>query len=206
MKAILALGLVLAPLPALADPCTEEIAALFAGGAMDPFARPPHRQQVTEYDETGTETGQNLNIVESPLRTIAGIGGAQFTMAVDRDLWNAPAEDGPWTPLGYQMPEGREASIRAAAAQHAANLAETACHGADAEGLLHYGYRSRSDEDANGTWHGGFYEIWVDPKSGQLARMEITDFVNSWTDGVSRARQVIAFDYDDAIRVTPPEG
>jgi hypothetical protein len=205
VKFILALGLSLAPLPALADPCTEEIAALFSGGAMDPFARPPHRQEVTEYDEAGTETRRNLNIVETPLRTIAGVNGEQFTLAVDRDLWNAPAPEGPWTPLGYQMPEGREAAIRASAEQHAANLSETACHGADAEGLLHYVYRSRTDEDASGNYHGGLYEIRVNPGTGRVERMEITDFVNAWTEGVSRARHEIVFTYDDTIRVTPPE-
>ena len=101
--------------PAVADPCLEEIAALFDG----------------------------------PLKTIAGVAAENhFTMAIDRDLWNGPSLDGPWTGVDYQFPEGREEQMRAALAQNRANLTDTACHGTE-DGLLHYTWRTQTDKDAH---------------------------------------------------------
>ena len=61
IKAVSAcLAALLLAAPAVADPCLEEIAALFDdGGAMDPFARPPLHQFTQEYDTDGNPTRLN---------------------------------------------------------------------------------------------------------------------------------------------------
>lgn len=191
--------------PALGDACRDEIAALYDGGALDPFARPPHRQTVQQFDANGTPTRTNLNLVETPLRTIAGVNGEQFTMAIDRDLWNGPTPEGPWTALGYQMPDGREEGLRAGMAQEAENLTDTLCHGTTDAGLVHYTYRTQTNPDAQGMFYGARYDTFVDPASGMPARMEMTEFVNSWTEGVSGERHVIDFEYDPGLRVVAPD-
>ena len=206
---VLSVLLLTSLLPGVArgDACRDEIAALYAeGGAMDPFARPPHRQTVRELTADGTETRVNVSLFETPMRTIAGVPAEnRFTMAIGRDLWNGPSMDGPWTPLGYQMPEGREEAMRLGLRQNAANLADTDCLGADGDGRLVYSYRTQTDPDASGVYSGAFYTVRVDPDSGRAMRIEMTDFVNSWTEGVSTDRHEITLDYDPSIRVLPPE-
>ncbi len=194
------------PAGAAADACRDEIAALYDGGALDAFARPPHRQVVEQYAADGTLTRTGLNLIETPLRTIAGDEAAShFTMAIDRDLWNGPTTEGPWTDLGYQMPDGREVGVRRGMAQEQANLTDTACHGTTDEGLIHYTYRTQLDPDDGGMFYGALTDLYVDPASGWPARMVQTEFINSWTEGVSEERHVIDFTYDDSIRVTAPD-
>ena len=121
IKAVSAcLAALLLAAPAVADPCLEEIAALFDdGGAMDPFARPPLHQFTQEYDTDGNPTRLNEALFDGPLKTIAGVAAENhFTMAIDRDLWNGPSLDGPWTGVDYQFPQGREEQMRAALAQN----------------------------------------------------------------------------------------
>ncbi|MAQ81817.1 MAG: hypothetical protein CMH12_01135 [Maritimibacter sp.] len=207
IKAVSAcLAALLLAAPAVADPCLEEIAALFDdGGAMDPFARPPLHQFTQEYDTDGNPTRLNEALFDGPLKTIAGVAAENhFTMAIDRDLWNGPSLDGPWTGVDYQFPQGREEQMRAALAQNRANLTDTACHGTE-DGLLHYTWRTQTDKDATGMFYGGLTDAWVDPDTGLMMRMEMTEFVNSWTEGTDMARHEVRFEYDPSISVTAPE-
>lgn len=191
---------------ALADPCKEEIAELF-DGPLDPFQRPPHIQTVQIFDATGAEVRVMTNYIETPLRTIAGVPAeSYFTMAVDRDIWNGPSPEGPWTANPAQMPEGREEGLRDTYAQLKANLTDTECHGADDAGNLRYTYRSQTDPDPTGGFFGSLDTVTVDAGSGQVIRFEMREFVNAWTDGVSKDRHVIEVTFDPEIRVTPPEG
>ncbi len=191
--------------PALADACRDEIAALY-DGPLDPFQRPPHMQIVRVLDAEGTETRVYHNTIQTPLRTMSGIRAENFiTLAVDRDLWNGPSEQGPWTKNPAQMPEGREEAMRLAYAQQKANLTDTVCHGETAEGLLHYTYRTQTDPDATGGFYGSLDQIWVDPRMGQIVRFELTEFVNAWSEGVSQERHLIEVVFDPTIKVDPPE-
>ena len=191
--------------PVLADACRDEIAALY-DGAIDPFQRPPHRQIVQVYDADGNPTRQYLNTIETPLRTIAGEPAASyFTMAIDRDLWNGPSPEGPWTQNPAQMPEGREETMRGQYAELRENLTDTVCHGTTADGLVHYTYRTQTNPDDTGGFFGSLDQIWLDPDTGQIVRFELTDFVNAWTEGVSKERHVIEVEFDPTIKVDPPE-
>jgi hypothetical protein len=200
-----ALPLVAIPCGAWADACREEIAALW-DGPMDPFQRPPHMQIVQMLDVDGNETRVFHNTVETPLRTIAGERAAgHFTLAIDRDVWNGPSEQGPWTVNAGQMPEGREATMRAQYAQQQANLTDTVCHGADEAGLIRYTYRTQTDKDATGSFFGSLDTVWLDPEMGQIVRFELSEFVNPWTKGVSKERHLIEVVFDPAIKVVRPE-
>ncbi len=193
--------------PAIAADCRDEIVALFDdGGAMDPFARPPHRQTVYQYDANGQETRVGLNIFEDPLRTIAGVvAEGHFTMAIDADIWNGPTPEGPWTKLDYQMPADRGDAMRRATGQNAANIEDPECFG-DEGGLTKYAFRTQTDPDETRGYFGAHYTVWIDPDPGRAMRIEMTDFVNSWTEGVSKERHDIRLEYDATIRVLPPEG
>lgn len=193
-----------APAPALADACAAEIAALF-DGPLDPFQRPPHRQIVTVLDAEGTQTGVMLNTVETPLRTIAGQTAHNwFTMAIDREFWNGPTPEGPWTKNAALMPEGRAEQISLATAQQKANATDMVCHGPDAQGRLRYTYRTQTDPDANGTYFGALETVTLDPALGQIVHFELREFVNSWSEGVSTEVQMIEVQFDDSIKVDPP--
>lgn len=193
----------LAALPATADPCKDEIAALF-DGPLDPFQRPPHRQVVQVFDADGTQTQTYINTIETPLRTIAGVPGVHLTLVVDRDVWNGPNLDGPWTPMAGQMPEGREADMRRQQAELRDSLTDTECHGAGTDGRISYSYRSQTQPDATGGFFGSHTRIWIDPGIGQITRFELTDFVNAWTEGVSKERHEIDVEFDSSIKVMPP--
>jgi len=191
--------------PALADACRDEIAALF-DGPLDPFQRPPHMQIVRVLDAEGTETRVFHNTIQTPLRTLSGIRADHyFTLAIGRDIWTGPSEQGPWTKNAAQMPEGREAAMRTAYAQQQANLTDTVCHGETAQGLLHYTYRTQTDPDATGGFYGSLDQIWLDPDMGQIVRFELSEFVNAWSEGTSQDRHLIEVIFDPAIEVNPPE-
>lgn len=189
--------------PAFGDACREEIAALFDGGAMDPFARPPHVQTVKEYNAEGVLQRENFNYSETPMRTIAGSGG-HYTMAIDTKVWTGPSPEGPWTDTGQSLPEDRDQTMVTFTKQTQANLVDTVCHGTDAEGYLHYTYRSKTDPDENGMFFGALSEIWVNPKTGHVEKMQMSEFVNSWSDGVSDNQQTLEFDYSQTVKVDPP--
>lgn len=190
--------------PALADACRDQIAALY-DGPLDPFQRPPHRQEVQMYDAEGNATRLMSNTIETPLRTIAGETATNyFTMVIDRDMWNGPSPEGPWTSLGMQTPDGREEGLRRAYAEQRENLTDTVCHGTGDDGLIRYTYRTKTDLDANGVFYGGLDTITIDPVHGQIVRFEMTDFVNSWSEGVSKERHDIEVIFDPTIKVTAP--
>lgn len=191
--------------PLHADGCRDEIAALY-DGPLDPFQRPPHRQVVQVHDADGNALRQFHNTIETPLRTISGeVASQHFTLVVDRDIWNGPSPEGPWTANPAQMPEGREEAMRTQYAQLRANMTDTVCHGTDADGRISYSYRSQTDKDATGSFFGSHDRIWIDPDTGQIVRFELTDFVNAWSSGVSAERHVIEVTFDPSIKVKRPD-
>jgi len=189
--------------PAWADACREEIAGLFLGGVMDPFARPPHVQYVEERDADGATIRENINYFETPLRTIAGASG-NFTLAIDTDIWNGPSPEGPWSSLGTMLPIDRGEKLVVMNEQQAANVSDTTCHGTTDEGVK-YSFRSTTDPDENGVFFGAMHHAWIDPDSNLITRLEMTEFVNSWSEGVSTDTHVIRFEYDPNLKVMAPE-
>lgn len=191
--------------PAWADACRDEIAALH-DGPLEPLNRPPHKQITTVYDPDGSVVYDLVSLVKTPLRTISGQESANwFTMAIDRDVWNGPSLDGPWTANAAQMPEGREAQMRQLTLDFKANLSDTVCHGPDESGNPRYTFRTQSNPDATGAFFGSLDTVTLDATSGEAIRFERTEFVNSWTEGVSMQVWVSENIYDATITVSPPQ-
>lgn len=203
----IALFAALASMPgaALADACRDEIVALMQG-ALDPFNRPPHIQKTIVYDPDGAVKWDLLSLVETPLRTISGQPSSNwFTMAIDTQVWNGPSPEGPWTANAAGMPEGRAEAMAEDQQEMIANLTDTDCLGPDEAGSMRYTYRTQTTPDATGAYFGSLDTITVDAASGQVILFDRTEFINSWSEGVSMERWVSEVTFDDAIKVNPPE-
>ncbi|MEL7117418.1 MAG: hypothetical protein AAGP08_17845 [Pseudomonadota bacterium] len=192
------------PVSAQADACRDEIVALF-NGPLDPFQRPPHSQRTQVLNADGSEQRVMLSLIETPMRTIAGQPSSNwFTMAIDNEIWNGPSPEGPWTANPAGFAGDRVAQMERILKAQIANLTDTECHGPDEAGNLRYTYRTQSDPDENGTYFGALDTITVDKDSGQVIHFDQTEFVNSWSEGVSMERWVIEVTFDPAIKVNPP--
>ena len=210
MRPLLALAL-LAPAPALADPCTEEIAALFRGGPLDGFAREPHMQVRESFAADGTPISTFEAVIVSPLEMVSGVRGAgRYLLLVDREGWMGPTMEGPWEPAGMTVTEDMLAAQRSVPEDQAGNLTETECLGeVDLDGAPAIAYRFRTKVDphpARGdSWWGSLDTVHLDPETGRVIRWEQTEQVSSWAEGVSDERHVTVFDYAPGIAVERPE-
>lgn len=200
-----------APQPAFADDCLDELKALFTN-EMDAFNRQPYRSVKTVYGEDGKEQLVFDNIVENPLETISGNRGGPFGLVVDQEVWTGPTQEGPWTPSPTPpgFPADRKAGYVAQQAQMLASMGDAVCHGeVDLDGAryIHYEYKVHPPEDKTALpfWGAESDRIWLDPETRQVARWEQTDFEVSFLPGVSKERHVVVFEYDETIRVDPPQ-
>lgn len=205
---LLALPLVaLLSSPAAADPCRDEIAALFTGDALDPFARPKRREVTMRVMPDGTETLVTDVEWEAVTRSISESGG-NFYLVHGLDMWSGPTRDGPWTHTGQKLPEDFEQMTRQMADQNAANISEADCPGTvEVEGrpLIQYTYRTKTDPSRHGSWFGGLYTAYIDPETGQLARLEIRDSIASWAPDPASHTDITTVTYDPTIQITAPE-
>lgn len=197
-------------LPAAADPCRDEIAALFANGPLDAYQRPPHRHEKQVFDASGALTLTFSSIVETPLRSISGIKGGDMTLTIDDDTWTGPSPDGPWAPSQNNMPKDREPWHRAMQAQQAANLSDTACPGiVDFDGHQWLSYRFSTRTDPNPAMGNAFYgssdTVHIDPETRQVMRWEQTGLYSSWLPEPGKDTYVTTFSYDPGVRVTAPQ-
>jgi hypothetical protein len=204
-------ALTAAPQTARADACLDEVKALFAN-EMHPFNRKPYRSIKTVYSPEGQEQLVFDNIIEAPLETISGNRGGPFGLVIDREIWTGPTQEGPWTPspVPSTFPEDRRAAYEAQHALMLANMGDAVCHGEvelDGKTLIHYEYKVHppKDRDSVKLWGAESDKIWLDPETRQVMRWEQTDFETSFLPGVSKERHVVVFEYDDSIRVDPPQ-
>jgi hypothetical protein len=197
------------PAAAMAD-CRAEITALFDGGALDPFAHPPHRIDTLSTTEDGTEVSRYLTFWDTPSRSINGTPETgPFWLSIGNDTWQGPTPDGPWSPLGVMAGDPVEDVHRATRDEMAANVSEEECLGTvalDGREVLSYAYRTQTDPGDDGVYFGGTYTIFVDPESGHLLRVETEDFIAHYQPTPSTGRTVSVHSYDDPRTITPPEG
>ncbi len=204
-------AMVSVPQPAVADDCLDELRTLF-GNEMGAFNRKPYRSVKTVYGEDGKVQLIFDNIVENPLETISGNRGGPFGLVVDQEVWTGPTQEGPWTPLPTPpgFPSDRKAGYDAQQAQMLASMGDAVCHGeVDLEGAhyIHYEYKVLPPEDKTALpfWASESNRIWLDTETKQVARWEQADFEVSFLKGISKERHVMVFEYDEAIRVDPPQ-
>ncbi|MCC1491061.1 hypothetical protein [Cognatishimia sp. F0-27] len=198
-------------LPAAADEaCEARIRAMFDGGPLDPFVRPAHEYTNTVSAADGTEKYRFLVRMVSPVQSVAGIvGQGPFSMVIGSDSWTGPSIDGPWTAANNALPEDHMAHQRSLHEQQTANLERMSCEGmVDLDDAPHDVVRFFTKTDPNpdmgDAWFGSDHRVFIDPETNRVMRWEMTQFVNSFSDGVSDDRHVLVYRYDDAIRIERP--
>lgn len=193
--------------PAAAESCRDEIAALFKGGALDPFMRPARREVTMRVMPDGSETLVTDVEWEAVTRSISESGGT-FYLVYGTTMWSGPSRDGPWMNTGSPLPEDFEEMTRQMADQNAANITEAQCPGTvdlDGRTVIQYSYRTRTDPNRHGSWFGGHYTAYIDPESGRLERLEIRDPVSSWAPDPAPHTDITTVTYDPTIQITRPE-
>ncbi len=115
---------------ALAESCTDHIAAMYDGGPLDPRDRAPHHQTNAVFAADGSPLRTFRTIMESGTRSVSGVEGSGFFARVlDRRSWTGPTLEGPWTESPNLLSEDRAGQINAQREQEIANLANSECPG-----------------------------------------------------------------------------
>jgi hypothetical protein len=206
----LALLAALAPIPALADACTDEIAALFHGGALDPFTRPPHMIETTTRDASGAVQYEMLTLWDTPLRSLSGMKGQMVTLMIGPDTWIGPGPQGPWTKAPNQNPPDMAAFQAAIRDQLAANLRDTACPGQttlDGQTFTTYRFTTQTDPnpDQGGSYFGAAYTVYISPETGLLAREDQTGAFAHYQPAPGTDTTVALYSYDPALQLAAPD-
>lgn len=208
MRHFLIAALTLLPLPAIADACHDEIAALFDGGTLDSGARPKHWQIREVFAPDGSLLYTFEFKVASATQTAAGvIGSGNYMMTIGNKTWSGPSIDGPWSPSG-DMSGDIAASQAQVVTSMRANLAETECLGLtefDGESYLTYKYRTKTDPSPvrGDSWWGALDTIYLDPKTGQVMIWIQTEHIASWAPDMKMERHVTRLKYDETIVISP---
>jgi len=189
--------------------CLDEVKALYAN-ELNAYDRPPYRAVKIYYDVDGNKKSGFDHIVETPLRTISFVHGGSAALTIDRDAWTGPTSEGPWTKSAANFPKDRRETHERIARESIANMTDAKCGGSveiDGKPLLHFGFTTKSDPDPeqNGQWFGAKEDVYLDPDSKRVMRWEQANFISSWSKDISRERTVQTFEYDETIKVNPPE-
>lgn len=201
------MGYILTPLSAQADSCRDEIAALYSGGVLDPFARPARREVTMRVMPDGSESLVTDVEWEAVTRSISESGGA-FYLVHGRRMWSGPSREGPWTDTGSPLPEDFEEMTREMADQNAANISQAECPGEveiDGQRRIKYVYRTKTDPNRHGSWFGGLYTAYLDIETGQLMRLEVSETIASWAPDPAPHTDITNVTYDPSIRITAPD-
>ena len=75
----------------------------------------------------------------------------------------------------------------------------------DGISAIQYRFFSKPEPNEYGSWWGGVYSIWVDPKTNRLLRLELANGIASWAPKPSKNVQVTTIDYDNSIKITEPK-
>lgn len=206
-RACLALvALALVPLPAIAD-CAEEIAALYKGGALDPFVRPNRHEVTKAMNPDGSMSVVSDVLWDGPVRSLNCMNGACYLM-IESTMYQSETAEGPWSLSPSTLPEDPAAFVRQIADDHAENVTDAECLGEqDLDGVAVnvYRYRSQTNPNEFGSWFGGLYTQYVSVESGQVVRIELAEEVASWAPEPSEVVKITEVTYDDSIVLDVPE-
>ena len=197
------------PAPARADACRDEIAALFDGGALDPFAQPPHRYDHVVTGADGSPRYAMTVTFASPLKSMTEMNTGMRSLVIGRDSWMAQGADAPWVKAPNMLPEDMEGLYRRHRDQLAANLRDTECLGpveVEGQGLTAYRYTTQTDADDQGIYFGGTYTVYLDPDTGLKMRQEVDGALAHYQPDAGTDRTVQTYSYVDTITLSPPEG
>ncbi|OWU86181.1 hypothetical protein ATO6_04850 [Oceanicola sp. 22II-s10i] len=193
---------------AVSADCAQEIDALF-DGPMSSFARPPHTQVMTAFAADGSEEAVVDQWVETPLRYASQTRGQAVVMLIDETkMWSGPTLDGPWTPMGTPLPNGRREWQEKQDADRRANVTEPECLGAqDLNGtaVTVYRFHTKTNPDEFGAWFGGRQTIFVEEATGHLLRTELRDSTAHYQPTPDGKTVVIDMTYDPDLKLVVPD-
>ncbi len=195
------------PLPATAD-CAGEIAALFDGGAWDPFTRANRREVTVARAPDGSETPVSDVLWDGPLKSINCTPNGCF-LAVGAETWRGNSAEGPWTSMGSTGVEDPEGFVQETNDLLAASVREPECLGTvtlDGTETLAYRFFSKPEPNRFGSWWGGRYTVWLTPDANQILRIELAEGVASWAPDPSEAVQITTVTVDESVSISAPEG
>lgn len=203
----LALVLSLGVTPARADACHDEIAALFDGGPLDPFALPPHRFTHVVTGQDGSPRYAMTVTFESPVRMMTEMDTGMRSLVIGSESWMAQGKAAGWTKVPNVLPDDMAALHARNRDQMRANLTATECLGlvqVDGQPLTAYRYATQTDPDPAGIYYGATYTTYLDPDSGMKMRQEVDREISHYQPQPGTDHTVQVFTYDDSIAVMPP--
>lgn len=195
------------PLPATAD-CAGEIAALFDGGAWDPFTRANRREVTVARGPDGVETPVSDVLWDGPLKSINCTPNGCF-LAIGAETWRGASAEGPWEPMGSTGVEDPEGFVRETRDLLAASVSEPECLGAvslDGTDALAYRFYSQPEPNRFGSWWGGRYTVWLTPDAARIVRIELAERIASWAPEVDPVAHVTTVTDDESVSISAPEG
>lgn len=194
------------PLPVAAD-CAAEVAGLFQGGALDPFARPNRHEVTVAIHPDGSQTAVADVLWDGVARSANCTPNGCF-LSIDAATWQGEGFAGPWVFVSEMAGYDPEPFTRAMNDSFAANVTEAECQGAgelEGRAVVSYRYRTRTDPNEYGSWFGGLYTAWIEVETGQLMRLAQAEGIASWAPEPSGDLLMTDVVYDPAIRIeTPP--
>lgn len=114
MRFLMILSLCVAPNVGFADACTDRIAALFDGGALDPFVRPAHRYVSTTTGPDGTVTSVYRAEFLSPAHSMGQTeGNPMQVLIIGSESWIRMSEAAAWMTAPNMVPTDHEGFLRA---------------------------------------------------------------------------------------------
>ena len=205
--AFLGIGLLALTPSAFAQSCEDSVAELFKSGPLNPLNRTGWRETTVQVAEDDSESTIIEAVWQNPAR-VRSVSNGTYIIAINSDTWTAPSEDGPWTASGATLPPDIEAYHQANNDALMRNVTEVSCPGEveiDGRSLTKYIYRTVTDPNEYGIWFGGLFNTFIDPKTGKLARIEVSDSVGSWAPEPAKGKTVTTYSYDPTITIDPPE-
>jgi len=195
------------PLPAAAE-CAADVAALFQGGALDPFERPNRREVTTLHSADGPVTQVSDVLWDGVTRSI-NCTETLCAMQVGTQMWIKPQGTETWMSAPSQLPEDPEAFAQAIVDDMLANLADQDCLGPnllDGRDVTVFRYRTKTNPNEFGAWFGGLFTVFIAADTGQLVRLEELESVSSFAPEPGLDLRVTTVTYDDSIVISAPEG
>jgi hypothetical protein len=206
MPSALAGLILIAPTLAAAD-CAGEIAAMFEGGAWDPFTR-ENRRETTIVHHPGGKTAPSSDVKwDGPYKSINCTPHGCF-MAIGNASWTGPSFDGPWSRSGDTNTVDPEVFVKGTRDRFKASITEAECLGPtplDGVDAVKYRFFSKPAPNEHGSWWGGRYSVWVTPDGKRIPRMEISEGIASWAPTPSKDVLVTTITYDPSIRIDEPK-
>lgn len=197
----------LLPVPAVAD-CAGEIAALFDGGAWDPFTRANRHEVTVARQPDGSETAVSDVLWDGPLKSINCTPNGCY-LGIGAETWQGESFDGPWAAMGSTGVEDPEGFVRETRDLLAASVSEPECLGTvslDGADTLAYRFFSKPEPNRFGSWWGGRYTVWLTPDAERILRIELAEGIASWAPDPSPAVHVTTVTDDETIAISAPEG